>query len=143
MNIILIILLAISSAVTQATATKKECAAEQKSAVSTNPDPKDLKKHLKTDTLVIIMIQASWCGSCIMFKPIFEKAAQENSDIIFVSIDYKKADLLTYLAPNTGDIKAVPSVFFFKNGTIVETFVGYKNEPQFKALLKKHLSKSC
>ena len=36
---------------------------------------------------VLIDFWASWCGSCRQFAPVYEKAAEENPDLVFGKID--------------------------------------------------------
>lgn len=108
------------------------------SNVVINPSLAELKKHLTSKTLVIIDVQAHWCGSCKMFKPVFEKVAQDkNLPVVFIMIDHDKKELLNYLTTYK-PIKAVPTVFFFKDGKVVESFVGAKNEQQFRTLIKQN-----
>lgn len=138
MKNILTFFLATSTALVCTKSTENSCI-QTTSAVITNPSLATLKNHLKSDKLIIIDVQASWCSACKTFKPVLEKvAADKNDRVVYIIIDYDQAALINHLLPSTDTIKAIPSVFFFKDNKVVEKFVGSKNETQLRALIKQH-----
>jgi thiol-disulfide isomerase/thioredoxin len=90
-------------------AVKKEMKAERKRA-ATMPRPEmPVREEIAEEGVVIELESAdkfeglknsgkpmvldfytTWCGPCKMMKPVFEKFAKENPDVIFVSIDAEK-----------------------------------------------------
>jgi thioredoxin len=42
---------------------------------------------VEDNDFVLIDFWASWCGPCRMFAPVYEKAAQENPDLVFGKVD--------------------------------------------------------
>jgi putative thioredoxin len=79
---------------------------------------------------IIVDFFATWCGPCQMLKPILETVAQEyNCVVAKIDIDNNQ-----YLA-NAYQIEGVPDVKIFREGKVVDGFVGVLPEPQLKALL--------
>jgi putative thioredoxin len=79
---------------------------------------------------VIVDFFATWCGPCQMLKPILENVAQEY-DCVIAKIDIDKNQ---YLA-SAYQIEGVPDVKVFRDGKVVDGFVGVLPEPQLKELL--------
>ncbi|MFF7191161.1 thioredoxin [Streptomyces sp. NPDC008222] len=42
---------------------------------------------VKDNEFVLIDFWASWCGPCRQFAPVYEKAAEENPDLVFGKVD--------------------------------------------------------
>ncbi|MGB3238393.1 MAG: thioredoxin [Geitlerinemataceae cyanobacterium] len=79
---------------------------------------------------VIVDFFATWCGPCQMLKPILENIAQEY-DCVVAKVDI---DENQYLA-TTYQIEGVPDVKVFRDGKVVDGFVGVLPEPQLKEFL--------
>ena len=82
---------------------------------------------------IIIDFNATWCGPCRRFAPIFEAVAKEYKDkAIFMSVDVDNS-------PNAArqfEVSAIPQVsILMPDGTITST-VGYMEKAQFLQFLK-------
>ena len=73
------------------------------------------------DTLLVADFSATWCGPCKALAPILDEVGAEfEGKANVVKIDVDESD---DLAIEFG-IRSVPTVLFFKNGEIVDKFVG-------------------
>ena len=85
---------------------------------------------IKSENLTIVDFWAVWCGPCRVLKPLLHKIAGEHPEIQLLTVD---VDANQELAAEY-DINSIPAVFMFKNGEIVDNFVGVMPEDE---ILKK------
>ena len=79
---------------------------------------------IKSENLTIVDFWAVWCGPCRVLKPLLHKIAGEHPEIQLLTVD---VDVNQELAAEY-DINSIPAVFVFKNGEIVDSFVGVMPE---------------
>ncbi|MDT4939849.1 MAG: thioredoxin 1 [Pseudonocardiales bacterium] len=65
--------------------------------------------------IVLVDFWAEWCGPCRMFAPVFEKAAETHSDIVFGKVDTETEQALAAAA----DIRSIPTLMAFREGVLV------------------------
>jgi thioredoxin 1 len=91
----------------------------------------------KSDKPVLLDVFATWCPPCKMLGPVLDKLSEEYAD----KVAFTKMDLDQN--PETGNkfgVEVIPTVFLFKNGEVVDKFVGYKPEEDVKTWLNSLLS---
>ena len=96
----------------------------------------NFKELLNGELPLVVDFWATWCGPCKMIAPIIAQLANEYDGKIAVGkCDVETAD---EVAAEYG-IRNIPTILFFKNGEVVDKFVGAGNkaklQPHFEALL--------
>lgn len=87
---------------------------------------------LKSSLPVLVDFWAEWCQPCRMLAPTIDKLAADYSGK--VTVGKVDCDESRRVAGQYG-ISAIPTVLLFKNGQVVQKFVGLKREQDFKAAL--------
>jgi len=84
--------------------------------------------------VTLVDFWAPWCGPCMMQGPIVERVAEKVGDkakVAKVNVDEAQA-----AAAELG-IRAIPTVFVFKDGKPVEQFVGVTPEDKLVSAIDK------
>ncbi len=83
--------------------------------------------------IVVVDFWAAWCGPCRQFAPVFEKASEENPDIVFGKVD---TEAERYLAGSFG-ITSIPTLMVFREKVLVYAEAGALPAPVFNDLLRQ------
>ncbi len=75
----------------------------------------DFEATILANPIVLADFWAAWCGPCRAFAPVFERSAQNHSDIVHAKVD---TDAERELAAIVG-IRSVPAVMAFREGVLV------------------------
>ncbi|MCF0147149.1 MAG: thioredoxin [Clostridium sp.] len=90
---------------------------------------------LNYEGVVLVDFWATWCGPCKMIAPVVEEVSKEVSNARFVKIDVDENENLA----NKYQISSIPTLMIFKNGTPVDTLVGFMPKDSLKEAVIKHL----
>jgi thioredoxin 1 len=85
------------------------------------------------DGIVLIDFWAAWCGPCRQFGPIFEKAAERHSDLVFGKVD-------TESEPELSDrfgIASIPTLMVVRDGVIVYAEPGALPEATLENIIEQ------
>lgn len=85
----------------------------------------------------VIDFNATWCGPCKAFAPIFEAVGEEYAGKIkFESVDVDENPELA----QKYDVQSIPMVVLLdKDGNVIDSYIGFMDETQFKQLLTKNM----
>lgn len=85
---------------------------------------------------VIVDFWASWCMPCVILKPILEKVVEEfEGKVLLAKVNVNENQ---ELAMKYG-VMSIPNVKMFKNGKIVDEFIGTRPENFVRKWIQKHI----
>ncbi len=75
----------------------------------------DFEQTVSGEGIVLVDFWAAWCGPCRQFAPVYEKAAEENPDILFAKVDTEGEQQLAQMAA----ISSIPTLMLFRDGVLL------------------------
>jgi len=85
---------------------------------------------------VLVDFWAEWCSPCLILKPMLEEISEEYKDKIIVAkanVDKNQLNAEKY------GVRGIPAVKLFKDGNVIDEFVGAIPEQAIKDFIDKNL----
>lgn len=95
----------------------------------------EFEEFIKEGT-VLIDFFADWCMPCVMMSPIIDEMAEKfdgKIKIAKVNIEDDEESAKKF------DVKSIPNMVLFKDGEIVDRYIGALGAEELEENLKKHL----
>lgn len=93
----------------------------------------NIEETVKNNDIVIVDFWAEWCGPCVRFAPIFEKASEEHSDVLFGKVDTEdQQDLAMQF-----QITSIPTLAAYRDEVLVFRQAGAVDGASLNDLIKQ------
>ena len=93
---------------------------------------------LKSDVPVLVDFWAPWCQPCLMMAPILDELSKELKGKLKIGKIDTEVPAHQALAMEY-EIRSIPNMKLFKNGTVVKEFIGLRPKEIFKTELEAEL----
>ncbi|XP_054727163.1 thioredoxin, mitochondrial [Anastrepha obliqua] len=91
------------------------------------------QKVINSDNPVVVNFHAEWCDPCKILTPKMSELLDDSEEIDLATIDVdSNMDLV-----ETFEVKAVPAVLAFRNGVVVDKFIGLVDANIIEKLINK------
>lgn len=96
----------------------------------------NFEESVKKYPLLVVDFWAPWCGPCRMVSPIIDSLAGEmGNKVVFGKLNVDENPTIS----NIFGIQSIPTIMIFKDGNVVDGFMGAVSKPQLVSVISKYL----
>jgi thioredoxin 1 len=88
---------------------------------------------VEKNDFVLIDFWAAWCGPCRGFAPVYDKAAEDNPDLVFAKVDTEAQQELA----GAFEIRSIPTLMIIRDRTVVFSQPGALPASALEDLIKQ------
>jgi len=109
------------------------------SIVNTSGKDQFIEEVLKSEIPVLVDFWAPWCPPCRMMAPVLEELSLHfDGKLKIVKVD--TMDEENHAIANEYQIQSIPNLKLFKEGTVIEDFVGFRPKEHFEEELNEFIT---
>jgi thioredoxin 2 len=99
-------------------------------------DDATFQNEVKAPVVVLVDFWAAWCAPCKIVAPVLEQLARDRAGklkVVKMDVDNNPATAGQFL------VRSIPTMILFKNGQVVDTFVGAMPKGELLRRISPHL----
>ena len=107
--------------------------ATTENSATINLDESNFDREINSEKPVLVDFWAEWCGPCKLIAPLLDEIAREKADAVKVAkvnVDQNQSLSFKY------NIRAIPSLLFFKNGQLRDQVTGMTSKKDLLSRLE-------
>lgn len=97
----------------------------------------EFEKHTNSGRAVLVDFWAEWCPPCRAMAPVLEGVSKKIPEADIVKVNVEESDENQALAAQY-EVRSIPNMLVFKDGEVVENYVGIIPSAVLMDDLKKH-----
>ncbi|MEZ5671466.1 MAG: thioredoxin [Thiotrichaceae bacterium] len=93
----------------------------------------NFENTISSNNLVLVDFWAAWCGPCRNFAPVYERASEKHTDVVFGKVNTEEQRELA----QTFQIRSIPTLMIFREQIIIFSQAGSLPEQALTEVIEK------